>query len=111
MLVLHHLPPTGHQQVMELQELELHFVHHNPVDLSLEQTKNKQCQKKGRKGNWIQHILKVLPQHKEFLNSAIRKLTTVSIQGMHHTITQAKKKRKAIIKLRNKKIQTGELYI
>lgn len=25
---------------------------------------------------------------------------------MHHTITQAKKKRKAIIKLRNKKIQT-----
>lgn len=31
---------------MELQELELCFVHHNPTDLGLEQSKNKQAGKK-----------------------------------------------------------------
>lgn len=69
---------------MQPQELELYFAHHNPVDLSLEQTKNKQYKKKGRKENWIQHILKVLPQQKEILNSAIRKMKTVIIREAPH---------------------------
>lgn len=79
MLVLHHLPPTGHQQAMELQELELCFVHHLPMDMGLGQAKNKQ---RGMKRNQIQHILKVLPPQKELLNSAVSKLKTVSIREL-----------------------------
>lgn len=78
MLVPHHLPPTGHQQVMELQALERRFAHYYPTDLGLEQAKTKQT--KSMKRKQIQHILKVLPWQKELLNSTVSKLKTVSIR-------------------------------
>lgn len=43
MVVLPHVLPIGHQQVMELQELEPRFVHHDPMDSGDEQTKTKIC--------------------------------------------------------------------
>lgn len=90
MLVPHHLPPTGHQQVMGLQELDLYFVHGNSMDLGLEQAKNKQGEK-SIKRNQIQHILQVLPQQQEFLNSAVSKLTTVSIKDTTQELHKLKR--------------------
>lgn len=74
--------------------MEPHFAHHNPMDFGLEQTKNKQCQKKGMKGNWIQHILKVLPQQTGIFKQCYNEVENNECKGCTRQLHKLKRRGK-----------------
>lgn len=97
MLVLHHLPPTGHQQAMELQELELCFVHHLPMDMGLGQAKNKQTKRYEEKPGSAH------TKRSASAKGAFKQCCKQAENSEHKGVTEATKNRKVITTLRKQK--------